>query len=88
MVGNVLEIEETANYDGFDFDYDFRVVDSASELKDLIFKRNEKNNKSRLLAGYCWNWISDAKDDTDVHDIVIDDFSMSWNLGNSRHLGN
>lgn len=81
---NVLEIEDTANYDGFDFDYDFRVVDSASELKDLIFERNRENNKSRLLAGYCWNWISDAKDDTDVHDIVIDDFSMSWNLGNSK----
>jgi hypothetical protein len=81
---NVLEIEDTANYDGFDFDYDFRVVDSASELKDLIFDRNRENNKSRLLAGYCWNWISDAKDDTDVHDIVIDDFSMSWNLGNSK----
>lgn len=81
---NVLEIEETANYDGFDFGYDFRVVDSASELKDLIFKKNEENNKSRLLAGYCWNWISDSKDNTDVHDIVIDDFSMSWNLGNSK----
>ena len=81
---NVLEIEETANYNGFDFDYDFRVVDSASELKDLIFEKNKENNKSRLLAGYCWNWISDAKDDTDVHDIVIDDFSMSWNLGNSK----
>lgn len=81
---NVLEIEDTANYDGFDFDYDFRVVDSASELKNLIFERNMDNNKSRLLAGYCWNWISDAKDDTDVHDIVIDDFSMSWNLGNSK----
>jgi len=83
-IDNVLEIEETANYDGFDFDYDFRVVDSASELKNLIFERNMENNKSRLLAGYCWNWISDAKDDTDVHDIVIDDFSMSWNLGNSK----
>ena len=31
-VSDVLEIEETANFDGFDFDYDFKVVDSASEL--------------------------------------------------------
>lgn len=81
---NVLEIEETANYDGFDFDYDFRVVDSASELKDLIFERNRENNKSRLLAGYCWNWKSEGKENTDVHDIVIDDFSMSWNLNSSK----
>ena len=79
---DVLEIEETANFDGFDFDYDFRVVDSPSQLKDLIFEKNTNNN-ARLLAGYCWNWIKEGKNDTDVHDIVIDDFSMSWNLGNS-----
>lgn len=83
-VSDVLELEETANFDGFDFDYDFRVVDSASELRDLIFERNLENNKSRLVAGYCWDWISDSKDNSDVHDIVIDDFSMSWNLGNSK----
>ena len=81
-LNDVLEIEETANFDGFDFDYDFRVVDSPSELRDLIFEKNTDNN-ARLLAGYCWNWIKEGKNDSDVHDIVIDDFSMSWNLGNS-----
>lgn len=81
-LNDVLEIEETANFDGFDFDYDFRVVDSPNELRDLIFEKNTDNN-ARLLAGYCWNWIKEGKNDTDVHDIVIDDFSMSWNLGNS-----
>lgn len=81
-LNDVLEIEETANFDGFDFDYDFRVVDSPSELRDLIFEKNTDNN-ARLLAGYCWNWIKEGKNNTNVHDIVIDDFSMSWNLGNS-----
>ena len=81
-LNDVLEIEETANFDGFDFDYDFRVVDSPSKLKDLIFEKNTNNN-ARLLAGYCWDWIKEGKNNTDVHDIVIDDFSMSWNLGNS-----
>lgn len=81
-LNDVLEIEETANFDGFDFDYDFRVVDSPNELRDLIFEKNTDNN-ARLLAGYCWNWIKEGKNDSDVHDIVIDDFSMSWNLGNS-----
>ena len=65
-------------------EYDFWVIDTASELKNLIFDKNKGNNKSILLARLCWNWISDAKDDTDVHDIVIDDLSMSWNLGNSK----
>lgn len=81
-LNDVLEIEETANFDGFDFDYDFRVVDTPLELKNLIFEKNTNNN-ARLLAGYCWNWIKEGKNDSDVHDIVIDDFSMSWNLGNS-----
>lgn len=83
-LNDVLELEETANFDGFDFDYDFRVVDSPAELKNLIFERNANNNKSRLVAGYCWDWISDEKNNSEVHDIVIDDFSMSWNLGNSK----
>ena len=82
-LNDVLEIEETANYDGFDFNYDFRVVDSPEELKDLIFEKNEINNSARLLAGYCWDWIKEGKNNTNVHDIEIGDFSMSWNLGNS-----
>lgn len=82
-LNDVLEIEETANFDGFDFDYDFRVLDSPGELKDLIFKKNSNNN-ARLLAGYCWDWIKEGKNNTNVHDIVIDNFEMSWNLGNSK----
>lgn len=37
----------------------------------------------RLVAGYCWNWKKDGKNNSDVHDITIGDFSMSWNLNNS-----
>ena len=80
---DVLEIEETANYDGFDFDFDFQVIDDAAELKELIFEKNKEKNNARLLAGYCWNWIKEGKNDSSVHDIEIGDFSMSWNLGNS-----
>ena len=83
-LNDVLEIEETANFDGFDFDYDFRVIDTPEELKRLIFEKNEINNSARLLAGYCWNWIKDGKNNPDVHDIQIGDFSMSWNLGNTQ----
>ena len=54
------------------------------QVKHQEEKKNKENNKSRLVAGYCWNWISEGKEDSDVHDIVIDDFSMSWNLRNSK----
>ena len=82
---DVLDIRETANSDGFDLDYDIQIFDNPNEMKDRIFELNEVKNKARLLAGYCWNWIKDGKNKSDVYDITIPehDFAMSWNLGNS-----
>ena len=82
---DVLEIRETANRDGFDLDYDIKICDTPNEVKDIIFEKNKINNKARLLAGYCWEWIKDGKNKSDVLDITIPeyDFAMSWNLGNS-----
>ena len=69
-----------------DFDYDFKVIEDPNVLRKLIEEKNKINNKSRLVAGYCWNWISSGKNDSNVHDIVIPEynFEMSWNLGNSQ----
>jgi len=79
-VDQLLEIE---NHDSLDLrgtDYDIRFVDSPSELRDLIFEKNKANNASRLVAGYCWDWVS--KKDPALYDIVIpgSDFSMRWNF--------
>lgn len=81
---DVLEIRETANAHDLGMDYDFRVIDSPTELLKMIRDRNDHNNKSRLVAGYCWEWVTSGKNDREVHDIVIEehDFSISWNLGN------
>lgn len=79
---NVLEINDEAT-DDFDFDYDIRICDSPEEVRKLIFEKNKLNNKSRMVAGYCWNWIKEGKNDSRVHDIQIGDFGMSWNLGSS-----
>ena len=81
----VLEIKNTANLDIDGFDYDFRVLDNPNEVRRLIEEKNKTNNKSRIVAGYCWNWISEGKNNSDVHDIEIPEynFGMSWNLGNS-----
>jgi DUF2075 family protein len=82
---NVLDIRKTANFDGMDFDFDFRVIDDPNELRRLIEEKNKINNKSRIVAGYCWNWISEGKNNADVYDIIIPEhnFKISWNLGNS-----
>ena len=83
---NLLEIRDTANFDDMDFDYDFKVLDDPNEVRRLIEEKNRENNKSRMVAGYCWNWISEGKNNTNIHDIVIPEynFEMSWNLGNSQ----
>ncbi|WP_409199316.1 DNA/RNA helicase domain-containing protein [Methanobrevibacter sp. DSM 116169] len=81
---DVLQIQETANYDGFDYEYDFQVIDNPEKLKEMIFEKNKINNNSRMLAGYCWDWLKEERNNTKSPDVIIDDFSMSWNLDNTE----
>lgn len=83
---NTLQIRDTANTVFDSTDYDFRVVDSPQVLKELIFEKNNINNKARLVAGYCWDWVS--KNNPNLNDINIPehDFSMRWNLASDGNL--
>ncbi|WP_238916839.1 DUF2075 domain-containing protein [Clostridium sp. YIM B02555] len=83
---DVLEIAETGNFDGFEFDFDFRVFDDPSEMKKAIEEKNEVNNKSRLVAGYCYEWATKKKENYNKYDIEFPeyDFKMKWNLSNSQ----
>ncbi len=84
---NALQIRETANLDLDDSfpDYDFRVYDDPNELRRDIEERNRANNRSRMVAGYCWKWITAGKKDSNVHDVKISEFGfeMSWNLNST-----
>ncbi|MNW42710.1 RecBCD enzyme subunit RecD [compost metagenome] len=82
---DVLELRKTANADGFDFQYDFKIFDNPNELRNEIFNKNQINNKARMLAGYCWDWKTEGKNNPEVHDIYLEEhqFSMSWNLNNT-----
>lgn len=77
---DVLEIRETANYDLESIDYEFIVFDSPQEMREKVIERNNESNKSRVLAGYCWNWPTAGRSDTNEHEIKIEDFEISWNL--------
>lgn len=83
---NTLQKRETANTLLSAKEYDFRVVDSAAALRDLIFDRNKLNNKARLVAGYCWDWVS--RTNPALNDITIpgENFSMKWNLAGDGNL--
>lgn len=82
---NVLEIRETANWDMEDIDYDIQIMDSPHDIRDIIIEKNHvSDNRARILAGYCWNWLKEGQNDSTVHDIKIDDFEISWNLKNTN----
>lgn len=79
----VLEIKDTANFDIDGFDYDFRVLDDPNEVRRLIEEKNKINNKSRIVAGYCWEWpTGKTRNDSNFHEIKIPkyNFEISWNL--------
>ena len=61
------------------------MFDNPNDLRNEIVNKNQVNNKARLVAGYCWDWISEGKDNTNIYDITIPEynFGMSWNLGSS-----
>ena len=83
---DVLDIRETANKTLDGLEYDFQVLSNPNELKELIFNKNKINNKARIVAGYCWNWISRA--DKSAFDISLPnfDFGMQWNLDTDGSL--
>ena len=81
---NTLEIRETANPDMKEIDYDIRILESPIEMQSLIIERNRSSgNRARILAGYCWNWIKEGFNNSQIHDIKIGDFEISWNLKNT-----
>ena len=79
----VLEIRDTANFDIDGFDYDFKVFDDPNEMRMAIEEKNRINNKSRIVAGYCWEWpTGNTRNDSNYHEIKIPEksFEISWNL--------
>lgn len=83
---NTLQIRETANWTLENIEYDFRVFDDPSKLREAIVEKNRENNKARMVAGYCWDWIS--KNDSNKTDIIFPEhgFEMRWNLSDDGGL--
>ena len=76
----ILEIRTAANATLDPKTYDFRVFDSATELHAAIKSCNDSNNRSRVVAGYCWDWVS--KKNPNQFDIILDEgkYRRRWNL--------
>jgi DUF2075 family protein len=76
---DLLGIRPTANADLDRGAFDVRLFDDPVSLHAAIRQANG-NNRARLVAGYCWNWVS--KKDPGLSDIVIPEhgYAARWNL--------
>ncbi len=82
FLDNLLEIRETANY-SFD-DYEIQLFDSPTKMREALREKNAVNNKSRMIAGYCYEWITEDNPNGDDYDIILEDgFTAKWNFSNS-----
>ena len=65
--------------------YDFKVFDDPNKLMETIKEKNLEKNRARVVAGYCWEWISTARHMSNVFDININqhNFHKSWNLNST-----
>ena len=83
---DTLDIRATANTELDTGEFDFRVFDDPKELHDLVELKNRANNRSRVVAGYCWKWPS--KKNPDAWDIELSDFDYRrrWNLDKDGSL--
>lgn len=82
FVDDVLQrTGESVSVDLSELNFDFRVFDNASDLRESLRKKNSVNNKSRMVAGYCYDW--NVKHGRGEYDILLPGgFRAKWNLEN------
>ncbi len=65
-------------------DYDLKLFNSISELRNTILEKNEEYGLSRMLSGYAWPWKTKGKTYQEItekglYDIEVDDERLVWN---------
>ena len=60
--------------------FEFRVFDDPAQMHEAIRRKNAQGEKSRMVAGYCWDWVS--KKQKHLNDIVLcnGSYAAQWNL--------
>lgn len=82
---NFLDSLLNSENEKFDLDYEVRLFSNPNKLKQQLKIKNDINNKSRLLAGYCYNWITKNNPYEDIYDIELENnFKAKWNFGNTN----
>lgn len=77
---NTLGVRETAHHNLDETDYSFEVMSSPNELYEKIVRLNDQGESARVVAGYCYQWVS--KKSPELFDIEFPEygFRKKWNL--------
>ncbi len=66
-----------------ELNYDFRIFDDASQMREKLRKLNAVNNKARMVAGYCYDWnVKNRRGDIDIE--LPGGFQAKWNLAGDK----
>lgn len=84
FVDDILQrTEENVRVDLRELNFDFRIFDSATELREALREKNAIDNKSRMVAGYCYDWnVKHGRGDYDI--VLPDGFKAKWNLQDDK----
>ena len=83
FIDNLLQRRgETVNVSLSELNYDFRIFDDASEMREALREKNSEN-KARMVAGYCYDWnVKNRRGDIDIS--LPGGFCAKWNLENDK----
>ena len=84
FLNHILGLKETANtYFAFE-KLDLKVFDDPVQMRNELRKLNEQNHKTRMVAGYCYDW--NVKNHRGQWDIELENgFQAKWKLENDDH---
>ena len=70
---------ETVEVNLSELNFDFKVFDCPNAMREALRAKNQINNKSRMVAGYCYDWnVKHYRGEWDI--IIGDNFTARWNL--------
>jgi adenylate kinase len=79
FLNNLLQIDEYVDIDITELNFDIEVFDDPILMRDELRKKNQINNKARMVAGYCYDWnVKFKRADFDIY--LEDGFKARWNL--------
>ena len=84
FLNSLLEIKQTANTT-FEFNkLDVKVFDDPVEMRDKLREINKISNKTRMIAGYCYDWnVKNGRGEWDIE--LPNGFKAKWNLEKDDH---